>query len=61
MVGGGKFGHVGSGFGDHDVSGESADAGNGADQIAEAAKGFHHHLDPLGECLDGRGVLIDQV
>ncbi|EUA85382.1 transposase IS116/IS110/IS902 family protein [Mycobacterium ulcerans str. Harvey] len=53
MLCGRKFGHVGSGLGDHDVGSESTDAGDGADQIPEAAKGLHHHLDPLGECLDG--------
>jgi len=30
-------------------------------QVAEAAKGFDHHLDSIGELLDGRGVLVDQV
>ncbi len=39
MLGGWEFGHVGAGFGDHHLSGESADARNGTDQIAEAAKG----------------------
>jgi hypothetical protein len=60
MLCGREFGHVGSGFVDHDVGGVPADAWDRADQVAEAAKGFHHHLDPPGELLDGRGVLIDQ-
>ncbi|MEE6178199.1 hypothetical protein [Mycobacterium sp. 050134] len=60
-MGGAESSHVGAGLGDHHVGGESADAGDGADQVAETAKGFHHHLDSVGERLDGRGVLVDQV
>jgi hypothetical protein len=56
----GEPGHVGSGFGDDDVGGVPTDAGDGADQVAEAAKGFDHHLDPVGELFYGRGVLVDQ-
>jgi hypothetical protein len=44
---GGESGHVRTSLGDHDVSGESTDAGDGADHVPEKAKGFHHHLDPL--------------
>jgi len=36
--------------------------GDGADQVAEAAKGFDHHLDPVGEPFYGpRCVLVDQI
>ena len=38
-----------------------ADAGDGADQVAEPLKGLDHHLDPVGELLDRGGVLVDQV
>ena len=61
MLCGGESGHVGPSFGDDDVGGVPTDAGNGADQVAEAAKGLDHHLDSIGELLDGRGVLVDQV
>ena len=61
MLCGGESGHVGSGLGDDDVGGVPTDAGDGADQVAEAAKGFDHHLDSIGELLDGRGVLVDQI
>ena len=60
MLCGGGSGHVGSGFGDDDVGGVPTDAGNGADQVAEAAKGLDHHLDSIGELLYRRGVLVDQ-
>lgn len=30
-------------------------------ELPESAKGFDHHLDPLGELGDGRGVPVDQV
>jgi peptidoglycan/LPS O-acetylase OafA/YrhL len=61
MLCGGESGHVGSGLGDDDVGGVPTDAGDGADQVSEAAKGFHHHLDSVGEPFDGRGVLVDQI
>ena len=51
-------GHVGSGFGDDDVGGVPADAGDGADQVAEAGKRFDHHLDSIGELFYRRGVPI---
>ena len=41
----------GSGLGDDDVGGVPTDTGDGADQVAEAAKGFNHHLDSVGELL----------
>lgn len=56
-----EFGHIGTGLGDDDIGGEATATGDGADQVPEAAKGLHHHLDPLGERVDGRGVLIDQI
>ena len=61
MLRGGESGHVGSGFGDDYVGGATADAGDGADQVAEATKGFDHHLDSIGELFYRRGVLVDQI
>ncbi len=61
MPGGGEPGHVGAGLGDDDVGGQGADPGDGADQVPEPAKGLDHHLDPGGELVDRRGVLVDQV
>jgi len=61
MLCGREFGHVCAGLGDHDVGSETADARDGADQVKETAKGFHHHLDLLGERCEGRGVLVDEA
>ena len=61
MFGGGEPGHVRAGLGDDHVGGQSADAGDGADQLPEALKGLDHHLDPGGELVDGLGVLVDEV
>ena len=61
MVGAGKLGHVGAGFGGDHVRGTGADPGDGADQVAESAKGFDHHLDPGGELRDDLVVVVDQV
>ena len=57
----GNLAHVGAGLGDDDVGGVAPDPGDGADQVAEAVKGLDHQLDSIGELLDGRGVLVDQV
>lgn len=44
VLGGRKFRHVGTGLGDHDVGGVSADAGDGADQVPEATNHTRHFL-----------------
>ena len=54
-------GHVGAGLGDDHVGGDGTDPGDGADQVPESLKGLDHHLDPVGELLDRRRVLVDQV
>ena len=59
--GGGEHAHVRAGLGDDNVSGQDADPGDGADQVAEPAKGLHDGLDPRGQLGDRRGVLVDQV
>jgi len=61
VPGGGEPGHVGTGLGDDDVRGQGGDPGDGADQVVEAAKRFQQRLDPGGQSVDGRGVLVDQV
>ncbi len=57
----GEPGHVGTGLGDHHISGQGADPRDSADQVAEPLKGLDHHLDPVGQGLDRCGMAVDQV
>ena len=53
-------GHVGAGFGDDHVGDAARDPHDSDEEVSGAAKGFDHHVDPVGEVLDGIGVLIDR-
>ncbi len=57
---GGEPGHVRAGLGGDHVGRGRPDARDRADQFPETAKGLDHHLDPFGELVDGRGVLVEQ-
>jgi hypothetical protein len=59
VPGGGVPGHVGTGSATTRRS--RANPRDGADQVPEPVKGCDHHLDPVGQFLDRRGVLLDQV
>ena len=56
-----ELGHVGAGLGDDHVGDEGGDARDRDQEVPGAAKGFDHHLDPVGELLDGTRVLVDQI
>jgi len=45
---------------DH-VGDAGGDARDGDDEVPGATKGLDHHLDPGGELVYGRGVVVDQV
>ncbi|MEI2778470.1 MAG: hypothetical protein V9G19_21385 [Tetrasphaera sp.] len=60
MPGGGEDAHVAAGFGDDHISGRDRDPEDGGDQLPGGTKRDHQLLDPVGECGDRRGVLVDQ-
>jgi len=61
MPGGGKPAHVTPGLSDDHVGDTHADPWNRGDQVPDAAKGFHHHLDAGRELGHGVGVPVDQI
>ena len=51
----------GTDLGDHDLSHDVVDPGDGGDQVAESLKRRHHHLDALIECGDRALELVDDA
>jgi len=61
VLGGRESVHVDTGVGNDHVCDQGADPGDGADEFAEPLKRLDHHLDPLGQLVDRRGVPVDQI
>lgn len=58
---GGEHAHVAAGRVDDHVSSRDPDPGDGRDQVPGRTKREHRLLDPIGEDVDGGGVLVDEL